>query len=87
MRKITGNLTVENIVSVNFYKEEPARYFFGSLSAIFEAFTPEQVGCSLRELWGKDKFRNGCVITSTCIIARHRLYRKANKKSRTTKQS
>ena len=87
MRKITGNLTVENIVSVNFYAGEPSHYFFGSLSAIFEAFTPEQVGCSLRDLWGKDKFRNGRVITSTCIIARHRLYRKANKKSRTTKQS
>lgn len=87
MRKITGNLSEENIVSVNFYKEEPARYFFGSLSAIFEAFTPEQVGCSLHDLWNKDKFRGGCVVTSTCVIAKHKLYRKSNKKLRTTKHS
>ncbi|MBP3738157.1 MAG: hypothetical protein J6I72_03810 [Muribaculaceae bacterium] len=87
MRKITGNLSVDNIVSVNFYTGEPARYFFGSLSAIFEAFTPEQVGCSLHDLLNKDKFRGGCVMTSTCVIAKHKLYRKSNKKSRTTKQS
>lgn len=78
---------MENIVSVNFYKEEPSHYFFGSLSAIFEVFTPEQVGCSLHDLWNKVKFRGGCVMTSTCVIAKHKLYRKSNKKSRTTKQS
>ncbi len=88
MGKITNTLTVGNIISVSFYNAAPERdsfYFFGSLAAIFEAFTPEQVGCTLEHLWNKDRFRNGRVITPTCIIAKHKIFRKANKVSRTTK--
>ena len=83
-----GKITKGNIISVNFYKGEPAHYFFGSLAAIFEVFTPEQVGCTLDWLWVKGRFDNErhAICTSTCVIARHTIYRKANVKSRKTRR-
>ena len=78
MEKITDNLTTSKLVCVSFFKGE--RYYFGSLAAIFEAFTEEQVGCSLEYLWNKERFGNdGEVITKTCIISKHPLFRKRHR--------
>lgn len=71
-------ITTSNIVKVEFYGDFTEHYF-GSLAAIYEVFTPEQIGCTLESLWsykievGKPKK------TRKCIISKHNIYRKQQK--------
>lgn len=57
-------------------------HYFGSLAAIYETFTPYQIGCKVATLWkagiepGKEKK------TSKCVVSRHEVLRKAQKKER-----
>ncbi len=63
-------------------KEE--RHYFTSLAAIYEVFTPEQVGCSLAHLWNI-KVSDGRVYVSSsgqCRIWRDKVVSKAQTKSR-----
>ncbi len=86
MKKITHTISRGTIVQVRFLYGGKA-YFFGSLAAIFELFTPTQVGCSLESLWQKGLFDDGRpVVTTTCVISKHTLFRKANTKPRTNKK-
>lgn len=49
MGKINENIIkVESFVPLNGKKE----HYFGSLAAIYEVFTPQQIGCKLEALWG-----------------------------------
>lgn len=62
--------------------EGKKEYYFGSLSAIYDTFTSEQIGCGLVTLWkakiepGKEKK------TSKCVISKHEVLRKTHKKER-----
>lgn len=52
-------------------------FFFGSLAAIFDHFTPEQVGCKLYQIYEEGlPFRN-----NKCCITKHTVIRKKSKKS------
>lgn len=57
-------------------KDIPHESYFGSLSAIFEIFTPEQIGCTLKSLWAAKVDINKPKVTSKCIISKHYIYRK-----------
>lgn len=66
-------------------KEEPLRkdYYFTSLSAIFERFTKEDIGCQLGRLWNikitpeKPYIGRKCTITKE-IVSRKRRNKKNN---------
>lgn len=55
-------------------KEGKTDFYFGSLSAIFERFTPSEIGCGVNRLWNIGvakgiKYENKkCTITSGTII-------------------
>ena len=54
-------------------------YLFTSLAAIFEVFTPEQIGCGLRHLYNL-KVPEGTAYTGRrCIIKRERVFSKRQK--------
>ena len=55
-------------------------YFFGSMSAIYERFTKEQIGCDVRNLWNC-RIREGHPYKGQrCTISREPLYRKKRKR-------
>ena len=85
MKKLTTTISRGTIVQVRFL-HSGATYFFGSLAAIFELFTPEQIGCTLESLWQKGLFDGGRPhATPTCVITKHALFRKANSRPRTSR--
>ena len=56
--------------------EGKKEYYFGSLSAIYDTFTNEQIGCSLKTLW-KAKIEPGkAKRTKKCIVSKHEVRRK-----------
>lgn len=71
----------EIVIMVKFFQpvDGETEFFFGSLSAIYDRFTPAQIGCTLKTLWeskievGKPK------VTSTCLITKNKLHRKQQK--------
>lgn len=64
----------ETIIKVQFHTPVNGRceYYFGSFAAIYEKFTPEQIGCALRTLWVSDLPK----ATRQCVITRHSVIRK-----------
>lgn len=56
-------------------------YFFTSIAAIYQHFSPAQVGAALSTLWGKHLTPDCPIVTKTCIISKHYIHRKpqANK--------
>ena len=56
-------------------------YYFGSVSAIFAKFTPEQIGCGLRQLWNFKISEENPYVGGKCTITKEVLIRKkqANK--------
>lgn len=82
----------ETIIRVSFHEpplaHQPHRkdFFFGCLSAIYEVFTPEQIGCKVECLWESNVVVGNPYINRQCIISREPFVRKSRKKpSRTTK--
>lgn len=76
-KRITGH-----VVWVHFFEPIGGKcdYYFGSLQAIYEAFTPAQIGCRLYRLYGVSDSRP--VTTKTCQITKHQILRiphRANK--------
>lgn len=70
---------METIIKVQFFSPVEGRleWFFTSVAAIFDQFTPEQIGCSLATLWGADALPVGKVkATGNCLISRHYIARK-----------
>lgn len=66
-----------------YFKKEETNYYFGSRAAIFEVFTPLQLGISYNTLRGKrlpsekEAFEN-----EHCIIRRGKLIRKEKKETK-----
>ena len=78
MEKITDTIsTTSSVIEVKFH-ETGRSFFFGSLAAIFELFTPEEVGCKLYRLWGHVDFGKA-VSTAQCLIMKRQVFRKSNK--------
>lgn len=85
-------MTARKIFKVVF-KEPPmidddsTEFFFSSLSAIYETFTPEQIGCKVTRLWnlrvsrGYPYFGKRCEITLTTIMSKTQMSPRTGLKS------
>lgn len=60
--------------------EGKQEYLFGSLAAIYEKFTPSQIGCKLSTLWKAKIEPNKPKKTSNCTISKHEVVRKEQQK-------
>ena len=78
---MNNNPPTSTLIIVEFFRKVDGRkvWYFGSLAAIYELFTPEQIGCKLETLWNSSLDYGGCKITNTCVISKEIIYRKAHK--------
>ena len=69
----------ENIIKVQFIRSINGQYefYFGSLAAIYDKFTPAEIGCTLHTLWRSGIDINLSKATNNCIISKHKLLRKS----------
>jgi hypothetical protein len=51
-------------------------YIFGSLSAIYDTFTPYQIGCKVQRLWNIKITEDNPYIGRKCTITKELLHRK-----------
>lgn len=51
-------------------------FYFGSLAAIYELFSPQQLGVALRTLWNKKTADGNPYLGEKCVITREELIRK-----------
>jgi hypothetical protein len=56
-----------------------SEYFFGSLAAIFDRFSAEQIGSALPTLYGANISASRPKVTRLCVISKHSLFRKPHK--------
>ena len=83
-------MATENIIRVRFNEpplaDQPAKtdFYFGSLAAIYEVFTPEQVGCKVERLWNSGITAGHPYMNKFCIITREVLVRKTQSKREST---
>ena len=54
-------------------------FYFGSLAAIYEMFSASEVGCRLEALWAANIDEAHPKATCSCVISKHKLYRKSRK--------
>ncbi len=72
--------------SVLFYaaplRDQPRQKFFlfSSLAAIFEVFSPEQIGCGLRHLYNLKVPEGSAFAGKRCIIKREKVFAKRQKR-------
>ena len=74
--------TKSYIIKVKFpgLVEGEREHYFGSLSAIYDKFTPAQIVCGLETLW-KAKIETGNPKRARrCVISKHELFRKSQRK-------
>lgn len=78
---MNNTLPTSTLIIVEFFRKMNGRkvWYFGSLAAIYELFTPEQIGCKLETLWNYSLDYGECKITNTCVISKEIIYRKAHK--------
>lgn len=71
-----------SIIKVSFFVpvEGKTDYYFTSLAAIYDLFTPEQIGLSLSRLWVSHVRADNPRVTQTCRISREILHSKTQKK-------
>ncbi len=71
----------ETIIKVNFPIPVNGKneHYFGSLAAIYDTFTPEQIGCRLEALWSFGITCDKPKLTRTCLISKHSIHRKSQK--------
>ena len=52
-------------------------YYFGSIAAIFDVFTEDEIGASINDIWAS-KLAPGTMpfSTSKCVISKHFIHRK-----------
>lgn len=86
-------MIMEHIFHLSF-REHPIEgdqrldFYFGSLSAIYETFTPEQVGCNVRTLWNYGIDYEKPYHNKLCSVRKEPLGRKPQKRaSRKAKKS
>lgn len=76
----------ETIIRVSFHEaplaHQPQRrdFYFGCLSAIYEVFTPEQVGCKVQNLWNTNIRVGSPYVNRLCVISREPFVRKTREK-------
>lgn len=75
----------EHIYKVSFktqpFDSDPRTdFFFTSLSAIYEVFTPEQIGCKVNWLWKYGVAIGRTYENALCKITQHKLTRQAQNK-------
>ena len=71
-----NNLSKGKVIKVTFFKPVQGDLYFGSLAAIYEMFTPAQIGCNLETLWGAKIEPGRPKATRSCVISKHEVYRK-----------
>jgi len=71
------------IIKVTFFESPDGgnrkEFYYGSLSAIYDDFSPEQIGCKLSTLWRSKITCNKPYTGRKCIISKHILQHKQNK--------
>lgn len=74
-------LPTSTLIIVEFFRKTNGRkvWYFGSLAAIYELFTPEQIGCKLETLWNDSLGYGEYKITKHCVITKEIMYHKAHK--------
>lgn len=72
----------EKIIKVEFFMPVQGRkeHYFGSLAAIYDLFAPQQIGCKLEALWGARIEEGKPKSTRLCVISKHSIHRKKQKK-------
>lgn len=55
-------------------------FYFSSLAAIYDTFTPEQVGCAVQRLWNVKVTEESPYTGKLCEITKERVKRKAQKR-------
>lgn len=68
----------EAIIHVSFGKY--ANFYFGSLAAIYDVFTPEDLGICLTSLWNANIRPGHPYENEKCIISRDVVHRKKQRK-------
>ena len=74
---------MESIVKVQFREpplaETPSKieFYFGSLAAIYEKFTSEQIGCKVETLWNANITEKTPYRNKICEVSREKITRKA----------
>lgn len=56
--------------------DDKTDHFFGSLSAIYETFSPEQIGCKVSRLWNLKITLESPYIGRKCTITKEPFIRK-----------
>jgi len=78
-------MATETIIKVKFreppFPSKPTKteFFFGSLAAIYEVFTPEQIGCKVEHLWNFGVMFDRPYMNKQCVVSREQFVRKAHK--------
>lgn len=73
------------IIKVRFHQpplaSDPQRteYYFGSLSAIYDQFTPKQIGCKVERLWNYGIKQNKPYKNARCVVSRELMRRKTRR--------
>lgn len=80
-----GALRSESVFKVKFKTpptegDERTEFFFSSLAAIYDLFTPEQVGCAVSRLWALKVSDGNTYEGRKCSISREEVRRKAQKR-------
>lgn len=72
----------QNVIKVQFFKpvDGQVEYYFGSIAAMFERFTEEQIGCSPQVMWYHKLTPDNPKATKQCIITKHNIMRKPQSK-------
>ena len=83
MKKEREKSTMETVTRVVFFvapkKDGRTVYYFGSISAIFDKFTAEEIGCKLETLWKSHITPGHTHIGRKCIISKEPVQRKKQK--------
>lgn len=66
------------VIQVHFHNPINGRndYFFGSLAAIYDTFSAEQIGCRKETLWNANIEEDKPKSTRCCVVYKHRVVRK-----------
>lgn len=71
---------MDEIIKVQFHSPLPGEccqeYYFTSLAAIYEKFSPAEIGIALHSLWSVGLRVGHPKATKTCVISKHYIHRK-----------
>lgn len=54
-------------------------FYFGSLAAIYDQFTPKQIGCKVERLWNYGIKQNKPYKNARCVVSREVMRRKTRR--------